>query len=269
MVPTEDPRIKRLLPFTYHRMKIGEGLFTVSEEKGEDMSKSFQFDAFLRKNGGTLNGKRVLDLGCLEGGYTIACAINGAKEAVGVEVRQISIERCNLVKDLMKINNANFVQQNAKDINKAELGVFDGIILSGLLYHMDDPYGFLGKCYDILGPNGVILIDTHAALPSLFGHGCSPDITEFHVGSRKYYGRWAFEYNKSSTKEQIETFLWASYGNDQAFWPLEESLIRMISDVGFKDVEKVERPPYSFLCQDGHGNCRLTFTAKKPDIKAY
>lgn len=263
MMLNDDPRIKKLLPFTYHRMKIGDYLFTTSEEKGEDMSKSFQFDAFLRKNGGTLNGKRVLDLGCLEGGYTIACAMNGAKEAVGVEIRQVSIERCNLVKELLNVNNANFVQQNAKDIDKAELGIFDGIILSGLLYHMNDPYSFLGRCYDIIKSDGIILIDTHVALPQIFGHECSPDITEVNIGSKKYRGRWAFEYEENASQEQIETFLWASYGNHQAFWPLEESLLRMLSDTGFREVEKVERPPYSSECQEGHKNCRVTFIVKK------
>jgi predicted RNA methylase len=33
----------------------------------------------------SLSGKRVLDLGCLEGGYSVAFAQFGAQEVIGIE----------------------------------------------------------------------------------------------------------------------------------------------------------------------------------------
>ena len=258
----DDPRIKKLLPFTAHKVKLGENLYTTPT--GYDCTQSFLFAALLERNGGTFEGKRVLDLGCLEGGFTIGFAKYGAKEAVGIEARRLNIERCNLVKELLGMKNVNFIRQNAKNIHKGDLGTFDDIFLSGLLYHIDDPYTFLKQCYELLVTDGIMIIDTHIASPDFCGHQCILDTVELSVDSKKYQGRWCIEYPEIATTDQIEGALWSSYGNYRSFFPFEESLMRMLNDVGFKDVEKFQRPEYALRCQDGHENCRITLIVRKP-----
>jgi len=259
----DDPRVKKLLPFTAHKMKLGDDLYTTPT--GYDCTESFLFAALLERNGGSFSGKRVLDLGCLEGGYTIGFAIYGAKEAVGIDARRTNIERCNLVKEVLGIKNVNFLQKNVKEVGKDDLGVFDIIFLSGLLYHLDDPRSFLEKCRDLMTTDGTILIDTHVASPDFCGHQCLDNMAELTMGDAKYYGRWCIEYPESATPDQIETALWSSYGNSRSFFPLEESLIRMMRDAGFNEIEKFERPDYALRCQDGHENCRVTFIVKRSD----
>ena len=257
----EKKLIQKLLPFTAHKIKLRENLYTI--EAGTNPLTDFRMKDLLEKNGGNFYGQRILDVGCLEGGYTTAAIKFGAKEAVGIDAREINIQRCNLVKKLLKLNNLVFYKSKCQDIKTLNLGVFDVIICSGLLYHLDNPYIFLQEMYEILNSNGLMMIDTHVALENEYGHKYESNIVEEVFDSKHYHGRWNSEYSRNATPDEIESFLWASYGNTKSFWPLKNSLKRMLNDVGFKIINEIERPPHHRICQEGHENCRIGFIVKK------
>jgi len=257
----EKQLIQKLLPFTGHKIKLRKNLYTT--KIGKDPLKDFRMKDLLKKNGGNFNGQRVLDVGCLEGGFTMAATKFGAKEAVGIEARETHIQRCNLVKKLLKLNNLVFYHSNVKDIKKLNLGKFDVIICSGLLYHLDDPYLFLHEMYEILNSNGIMMIDTHVALEDVYGHRCESKVITKTFDSKNYRGRWNSEYSESATPDQIESYTWASHGNTKSFWPLKNSLEKMLVDVGFQITNEIERPPEGRICKQGHENCRIGFIVKK------
>ena len=136
-----DPAARaELLPFTAHRVELPDGTWTM--EAGDDPLHALSTEIVLREAGGTLAGLRVLDVGCLEGGYTVAFARHGAAEAVGLEVRQTNLQRCALLADELALPAVRFVEGDAKQLDREAHGTFDVVFAAGLLYHLDDPYDF-------------------------------------------------------------------------------------------------------------------------------
>lgn len=145
--------------FTAHNVRLDDGTFTLPSV-GDDMSLDPWFKsakrALLFAFGGTLSGRRIVDLGCLEGGYTAEFARLGM-DALGIEARQTNFENCMVVKNGVNLPNLNFAHDTVW--NLADYGMSDAIFCCGLLYHLDRPRAFLqlasGLCRKI------ILIQTH------------------------------------------------------------------------------------------------------------
>jgi SAM-dependent methyltransferase len=255
-----EDEIQNLLPFTAHRIKIGKELWTIPNG-GEDPASALSTRVVVERAGGSLMGKRILDLGCLEGGYTAAFAQMGAKEVVGVEVRTLNIKRCLLVKQQLELNNVQFHQEDVRNVDKHSMGQFDIVFAAGILYHLDDPYSFLKNISEMT--IDFALIDTHIATKIKHVHGCSPLLVEKIFGSQKYVGRQAREYPAGMKKADLEKHVWTSWGNPSSFWLTEESLVKMLSDVGFSYVSKVYVPRGYRCGENCQAECRIMIVAKK------
>jgi len=253
-------KIEKLVPFTAHRIKLDENIYTM--ESGTEHLIDIRFKALLNHCGNTFRRKRVLDLACLEGGYSVAASSSGADEVVGIEIRQKNIDRCILVKEILQLKNVNFFKRDVNDIREADYGKFDVIICAGILYHMENPYSFLNNLYQILVPSGVMMIDTHVALRNKTWHNMSKNFIQKKFGSKTYYGKWFKEYNSDKIPEEIETFLWTSYRNPQSFILSEDSLRESLDDIGFKNISKIEMPLGVNLCPN-HENCRIGLIVEK------
>jgi tRNA G46 methylase TrmB len=87
------------------------------------------------------NPATILELGCLEGGHTIALSRRpGVRRVVGVESRQDNLARAGLVTRLLKANNIEFVHADLETASLRQFGQFDAIFCSGLLYHLSEPW---------------------------------------------------------------------------------------------------------------------------------
>ena len=223
-----------LLPFTAHRIELAPGFETAAAgvRPVDDIRTQLVVDAC----GGTLEGRTVVDLGCLEGGFTLAFAQRGAVRALGIEARELSAQRCELARTLLRIDNAEFVVADVKD-ELVRHDPFDVVFATGILYHVADPAGFLRTMRSACGH--VALIDTHVARTDAATHDCSPMVTRESHGST-YRGRMFPEYPPDVSDDAKEAMAWAAYSDADAFWPLEDDLVRMIHDAGFARVEKVD-----------------------------
>jgi SAM-dependent methyltransferase len=108
--------------------------------------------------GGSLRGKRVLDIACNSGFWSIQCALLGA-EVVGFDARAILIEQANLIKSIAGVENVSFQQLDFWSMSPQTLGgTFDVVLNLGLLYHLPEPLEVLQRtrqmCHD------TILLDT-------------------------------------------------------------------------------------------------------------
>jgi len=92
----------------------------------------------LQSAGGTLTGKRVLDIACNSGFWSIQCALLGA-EVIGFDARAELIEEANLLKSIVGTNNVQFTILDFWDMNPKELGQFDIVLNLGFLYHVATP----------------------------------------------------------------------------------------------------------------------------------
>lgn len=223
-----------LLPFTAHRIELAPGIETTvaGVPPRDDIRSQLVIDAC----GGSLDGRTVVDLGCLEGGFTLAFARAGAAHALGIEARERSVQRCELARTLLGVDNATFVNADIKD----ELGhhdPFDVVFATGILYHVADPAGFLKTMRSACAH--VALVDTHIARADEATHDCSPMVERESHGVT-YRGRMFPEYPPDVSDDAKEAMAWAAYSDADAFWPLEEDLVQMMHDAGFARVEKVD-----------------------------
>ena len=223
-----------LLPFTAHRITLAPGIETTvaGVPPVDDIRTQLVVDAC----GGNLDGRSVVDLGCLEGGFTLAFAQRGAARALGIEARELSVQRCELARNLLGVENAEFVVADIKD-ELVRHDPFDVVFATGILYHVADPAGFLHTMRSAC--SHVALVDTHVARLDEVSHDCSPIVSKDAHGST-YRGRMFPEYPLDVSDDAKEAMAWAAYSDADAFWPLEDDLVRMMHDAGFARVEKID-----------------------------
>lgn len=112
----------------------------------------------LESQGGSLKGKRVLDIACNSGFWSIQCALLGA-EVIGIDARPELVEQANLIKAITGITNADFRVFDFWRITPEELGGhFDVVLNLGLLYHLSEPLAALRLTQSMT--RDTILLDT-------------------------------------------------------------------------------------------------------------
>jgi SAM-dependent methyltransferase len=171
-------------------------------------------------------GKTVIDVGCLEGGFTTEFARMGMI-ATGVEVRESNYSNCLFVRDQVDLPNLDFIHGDAVDI--AKFGQFDIFFVSGLLYHLDKPRKFLedvaANCRKAL-----ILCThiTHAA-----GNKASQIYSLSELCENEgLFGRWYSEHG-DMPRNELDLMRWASWSNKKSFWIQREYLLHLLKDIGF------------------------------------
>jgi 2-polyprenyl-3-methyl-5-hydroxy-6-metoxy-1,4-benzoquinol methylase len=218
------------MAFTSHNIRLSDGTETYPAA-GRLLEEDFRFRAACRmlnfafQDG--LSGKRIADLGCLEGGYATGFARLGMA-VVGLEVRESNFQNCLYVKSKVNLPNLIFFKDDANNIGK--YGTFDAIWVCGILYHLENPRSFLTNVSRVC--RRIILIETHFThanwTPAAERHKLSK-ICE-HDGLR---GRWIHEYDDGISQDELDNLKWASWSNHRSFWVEKEHLLQLIKDVGF------------------------------------
>jgi tRNA (mo5U34)-methyltransferase len=89
--------------------------------------------------GGSLRGKRVLDIACNSGFWSIQCALLGA-DVVGFDGRPELIKQAELIKSIVGTDNVEFRVLDFWNMTPAALGgTFDTVLNLGILYHLANP----------------------------------------------------------------------------------------------------------------------------------
>lgn len=242
MALTEDELRGRLREqaWTAHNLELAPGVFTRPGGPPFE-STNFHLQAILRLLGilypQGLAGVRVADLGCLEGGFSLALARRGAR-VTGVEVRADNVDKCELVREQAGLPGLRFVHCDVRQFERWRFGGFDVVLALGILYHLDDPVPWMHQLASLT--DRVLLVDTHfapeddAALaeldPRLRGVGA---LEERAFGGFAYRGRRVHEFDDA---DQGEATLWASYSNAESFWLTKESLLAGLTACGFPAV---------------------------------
>lgn len=220
---------------------------------------------------------KIADLGCLEGGYSVEFARNGY-DVLGIEVRDLNIQKCKYVSDKVNLPNLKFVKDDVRNIEK--YGKFHVTFCCGLLYHLDLPVSFLNLLGQVTSK--MLILNTHysrmydyrydltprklmlknrllqKALNILYPDSHSIEIKDrmnFHLSvltqNEDKMGRWFTEFKQDENEENIEKSLWASYGNNKSFWLEKTELLQTIKEAGFNSVyeqfdflECITKDPY-------------------------
>jgi 2-polyprenyl-3-methyl-5-hydroxy-6-metoxy-1,4-benzoquinol methylase len=129
--------------------------------------KWYFFDPLVQLFGGSLRGKRVLDLGCNAGFWSLCAVRAGCDYVLGIDGRQMHVDQSNFVFEVEEIekDRYDFMASNIFEVDFRELGGFDLVLCLGLLYHVSKPVELFEKISEI--NDDVLLVDT--ALSTLSG----------------------------------------------------------------------------------------------------
>jgi len=183
---------------------------------------------------GDISGRRIADLGALEGGFALACAMRGA-EVTGVEARKANFEKLLLLQDHFDDLRLDFALADVKDFTVERFGEFEAVLALGILYHLDNPVQWLRQ----IGKTSkrLLIVDTHFAPSDDLSFqqidpriGALSEIETVEFAGATYSGRWFKEFEPATDPEPQ---LWASFSNWRSFWLVKESLVRAIRDAGF------------------------------------
>lgn len=187
--------------------------------------------------GADLSKLRVADLGCLEGGFAVALALEGAA-VVALEARPANLAKAELVREWFGLESLTLIEADVKDFHEDRFGSFDVVLALGILYHLDRPAAWLRQI--AAATSTMLIVDTHIAPPTdERRRQLRADIrelsaleAELHV-ERAYVGRWYVEYPPDIPDAQRGEQLWASWSNHRSFWLTEQSLLEALRDAGF------------------------------------
>lgn len=243
--------IKKFGPWTGHNLRLADGLYTIDERIiGDEIKLRRVVQIVADAADRPLKELRVLDLACLEGLYAVELARRGAK-AVGIEGREANIEKARFAKKVFELNNLELILDDVRNLSREKHGTFDLVLCLGILYHLDVPdvFHFLERVAEVC--QGIAVIDTHISLSPRRG---------VVYKSNKYWGKDFREHSPRASLEKRKKALWASLDNVNSFWPTRDSLLALLSDVGFTSVYECQIPPEQNKPRD-----RLTLLAIKGD----
>jgi tRNA (mo5U34)-methyltransferase len=120
------------------------------------------FDPLVQVAGGTLEGKRVLDLGSNAGYWSLAAIEAGADFVLGIDGRQMHVDQAHLVFEAKGIDPARYRFETGNIFTHSFPEHFDVILCLGLMYHISKPM----ELFEIMASVSpeLLLIDTEASL---------------------------------------------------------------------------------------------------------
>ena len=109
-----------------------------------------------------MKGMRVADIGCLTGGISMIAAHRGAEEVLAVDEIAEHVGQCAYLAEVFGMKNVRTLTASLYDLPKMQVGQFDFIILSGVLYHLSDMLVGLYVMRELLRVGGMLLVESAA-----------------------------------------------------------------------------------------------------------
>jgi hypothetical protein len=243
-----DELIVRHGPWTTN-IHLGNGVYTIDRGAPSVHAKLVRLgQLILDLTGQPVAALRILDLACLEAEFAIEFARKGAS-VVGIEGRIANIEKARLAKEALRLDNLQLVQDDVRNLSVQKYGLFDVVICSGILYHLDSPdvISFLEKVGEVC--RRCAIVDTHV---SLFGGKA------FSYKNENYSGNRFTEHHVKAPQAERARSVWASLDNASSFWLTRSSLYNALTVAGFTSVYECHTPVYIGPPPD-----RATFLALK------
>lgn len=233
-----------------HCFDLGDGIETVSPAAEKIYRKAAGFKAFadmfptvLRGYMGrqSFDGMRCLDIGSAEGLHSITMAEGGAREVIGLDGRQLYVDRANFIAQAKGLDNVRFEVADVRTMDKPRLGQFDFVLCSGLLHHLNKE-AFLDFTQDVADLTAdTLLLYTHVYSDLVEGRFKLKPTDPVEGG---YAGVLFREHEEKTTPEQRMANVRASLDNTYSFWAREEYLVKRLVDVGFKSIVKLYEPVF-------------------------
>jgi tRNA (mo5U34)-methyltransferase len=135
-------------------------IFKESHVKRHAQRKKLFFDPLVELFGGSLEGKRVLDLGCNAGFWALSAAQAGCDYVLGIDGRQMHVDQANFVFEAKEVERErfDFFSGDLFETNLRRFGTFDVVLCLGLMYHISKHVELMEKISEV--NSDVLVIDT-------------------------------------------------------------------------------------------------------------
>jgi tRNA (mo5U34)-methyltransferase len=161
----------------HHSIDFGNGVSSKGKAFGGDTRKQINR---LQFPDGIFKDKNVLDIGAWDGVYSFYAEKMGAKSVLALDHHMWldqgwgSKEGFILARNLLQ-SRVKDIDMDIMDATPENLGTFDVIIFSGVLYHLKNPYLALETVVNLLSTGGCLIIETH-----INNMNTNKPIMEFH-----------------------------------------------------------------------------------------
>lgn len=224
--------IRRLAPF-HHAVELPHGLTSHDPERSRREIEQVRLESLWRyvrplleeHLGPSLEGRRVLDVGCNCGGFALEAAKLGADEVTGIDVVEHYLEQARFLARATGCSDTTFLQMNVEDLDPAQTGVFDVTFCFDVLWHFENPVLSLRR---MAGVTRELLV------------------VETRLTDRGDEGEpvWVMAFLPETTEDALDlsTSLWRTRRICE-FHPNETAVVELLTFLGFDAVEPVELTP--------------------------
>lgn len=245
-----ENELKRLAPF-HHKIDLPYGLSTYDPELSLRRREHTRLDALtrhafpelLRTCGGSLKGKRVIDVACNAGGFSVEAAKHGAAHVLGIDVADRYTEQANFIKRALELSQIEFKKMLMEDCDEQHIGMFDIAFCFGILYHLENPVYAMKKLASVT--REIMVVDATVIK------------TPFSRNSM-----WKMNVPRVvESDDKSTTALWRTDKRCQ-FKPNVNAVIELLNFLGFSKVEII-KPRQKNLEFRYYRGKRVTFLAKR------
>jgi tRNA (mo5U34)-methyltransferase len=122
-------------------------IFSRGHVNRHEQRKKYFFAPLVELLGGSLAGKRVLDLACNAGFWSLSAIEAGAEFVLGVDGRQMHIDQASLVFEVKGVETSRyrFATSDVFALDLADEEPFDVVLCLGLLYHVSKPFELMER----------------------------------------------------------------------------------------------------------------------------
>lgn len=179
----------------------------------------WHLDCLKRFFGNSLEGKRILDIGCGTG-YVSALAASQGANVIATEMHDKNIERAKLVFKAFEVDKlAKVLKIDMQKMSPQELGSFDAALFLGTIYHCEYPLDVLKAVGEM---TKAIVLDARLAMPE-------------QVNDEK----WGLEFLREVYSDQNNFSPIRRVGGGVIRKPTRQSMIKMLRMSGFNEVYQV------------------------------
>lgn len=146
----------------HYRFEFDDGVTTPvpdwSRVNRHEQRRRYFFDALLAVMGGSLRGRRVLDLGCNAGFWSLLAIEAGADFVLGIDSQPTYIDQAKLVFEAKRIDPASHRFEQANALERKFDEDFDVVLCLGLMEHVARPFELFEQIASFGA--GIVVIDT-------------------------------------------------------------------------------------------------------------
>ena len=158
---------------------------------------NYCIDPLINFCGGSLKGKKILDVGCNAGFFALKLIEAGCDYLVGIDGRQSHIDKANFVFNVKEIDKKryDFHCGNIYDLDFKSFGEFDIVICLGFFHHVNKPIELLEKISEV--NSDLLLLETRLTkIPGKFIH-IQDDVDKNHYANSIDYSLTMFPSKKA------------------------------------------------------------------------